>query len=96
MFTSQISMGKHGDPLQLKLILVILGTTGQSGRVKVESYPSEKQVKLTQPGRVLGRMECQSCPSSSLCSCGLGRPPVPRASDFCMRKSLNHVVHITY
>ena len=64
MFTSQISMGKHGDPLQLQLILDILGTAGQSGRVKVESYPSEKQVTLTQPGRVLGRMECQSVPAA--------------------------------
>lgn len=40
MFPSQISVGKHGDPLQLKLILVILGTAGQRGRVKVESDPS--------------------------------------------------------
>lgn len=40
VFPSQISVGKHGDPLQLKLILVILGTAGQRGRVKVESYPS--------------------------------------------------------
>lgn len=56
----------------------------------MERYPTWKQVKLTRPGRALGRVECQSCPSSSPCSCGLGGRLVPRVSDFCMRKSLHH------
>ena len=47
-------------------------------------------MKLTRPGRALGRVACQSCPSSSPCNCGLGVRLVTGTSDFCMRKSLHH------